>query len=368
MFFNESVNKLTESDIPASNLGLTPDMDGIRMIQEASTEEWFNLREKMMRCEHAAIVNEDTFLLESGVGDFFKKVADWFRKMVSYVKEIFAKFVAWLDAKFMKDAEFVKKYEKVVMNKDINKFEYNGHAWKYDNLAGFAQTAVGKVTSDPVGRIGKVQNSTAADVTEIKKSNEEKGYLKVMGFEDAEDMKTKIWNSFCEKEYEKETLGISYIKMSDMLGTIKNKDKNVKEVQKLKDDQEKFFNTMAKDFDKISGQLSSQKNTGAHTENETKAGAGKSDDFGTSGSSTDQSVGYASTEVRNAKREYASQMASYARSCATTSNTLFGYSLDAVKQRSTEFRSVIAAVVGYNAPKSESYSFSNENAGVLDQF
>ena len=363
MFFSESADLgYSTLNIPASNIGLTPDMDGIRMIQETATEEWFNLREKMMRCEHKSIVNEDALLLEAGAGDFFKKIAEWFKKLIAYIKELIQKFIAFIDSKIKKDADFVKKYEKVVMNKDITKFEYNGYEWKYgENMASEVVSEIESLTNKVIKTVEVVEKATKNDLDSVKKDTEDGIENFLMGGKDSSDYKKEVFSTFVSSsDFEKDTLGVSYIKISEMLDTIKNKNKNIKTVEKLKTTAEKFFNKMASDFDKISTKLTGNKN------DEKPLGAGKTETIKTK--DDEGTVAYKDTDERNIKREYASLSASIARASGNIVNTTLGYCIEAIKMRNSEFRSIIAAVVSYNAKKNESYNFFEESTGVLDQF
>lgn len=83
MFLDESYNY---------NSGVSADpMYGAKLIQEAS-DEWNDLCMKMIKLEHTAIVQEDAGLLQEGIKEFGKSVADHAKyagqKFLEYLEEV----------------------------------------------------------------------------------------------------------------------------------------------------------------------------------------------------------------------------------------------------------------------------------------
>lgn len=334
MFFNES-REMHSSAVQATNNGYTPDMDGMRRIISESTEEWYNLREKMMRCEHTSIIKEDTLLLEAGVKGFFAGIAKWFKDMLARVKEYFNKFLAWLDGKIKSDVEFVRKYEgKVTVPKG---FKYKGRKWKAgpeiaDEIAANIKTAIGGLESKSLDELKTIE----------KEGFTEYIVKKITGNDDAKKFRTEVFKMMMDGDTDEAVeIGESYIKVQDMFDVIKAANASKKGVELVKAIIEAQLNNSITMYERLA-----------------KQGADESKDM-----KGDEKASY------DSEIEKYTKLASFARAAITQANIAFGYVVDGIKARNAEYRAVIAKMSttkGEDEKKSESFYFGEGN--ILDQF
>ena len=82
--------------------------------------------------QEAAMIHEGAYakdieaLHENVITDIFKRIINLFKKLWAKIKSIFKVFIAKFDSIFMKSSkEFIKKYKKDVMNKDLKDITIN---------------------------------------------------------------------------------------------------------------------------------------------------------------------------------------------------------------------------------------------------
>lgn len=124
MFFLENDYLLEE--VEPTNMGLDG-LEGAYILHAECDEMWYNLREKMMKLEHTAIMTEDADLLLEGKSSFVENVKKLFQKMKQAIEEMFRKFMEWVSRLFTNDKKLVERLkEKGLQSVKINGFKYTG--------------------------------------------------------------------------------------------------------------------------------------------------------------------------------------------------------------------------------------------------
>ncbi|MGL6099489.1 MAG: hypothetical protein ACRC0G_07675 [Fusobacteriaceae bacterium] len=115
----------------------------------------------------------DYRLNENAITNFYNKVKELFNKLVAAVKALFQKFRAWLDAKWMDDSNFITKYEKMLRAKSssVSDMAYKAHEWNMDRMdldvVWGAIDSTFKETSKPI------ETAVVAVAAEVAKSKQE---------------------------------------------------------------------------------------------------------------------------------------------------------------------------------------------------
>lgn len=209
---------------------------------------------------------KDLFVHEAGAfKGFIDKIKAFFKKVIEKIKSIFKKFIAIIDQYAMSDKDFVKKYSNELIRKDLKDFEFEGYTFK--NLGDFAKnvdtgssaisgiceslsTAFGGghefiIPSKIIGIPININSDQKDGVKELIR-----GYICTGNSNrrlDDSDLKDYV-NEQCYGE--KETL--ENINMRELLSTISDAKKEIKEVEKLQKDIEKNLEKAIKVFDKLS--------------------------------------------------------------------------------------------------------------------
>lgn len=380
MFFNESQEPTL--NIPASETGLSGDLAGVYRMVSESTEDWFNLREKMMKVEHVSIVSEDTALLQEGATEFFGKIGNFFKRMLAKIKEIWSKFVAFINQQVLTDKSFVAKYEKVLREKkSFAGFEVSMIKWKTDDLGSHlnfqnALTMASGLMKDVV--------SNESDEKLRERLNGEafnKDINKAIMGEAVEggEFSKAIKKLFVEGgDLERKEVKFAQLNYSTMFELIKSADKNIKAAQKEEKIIEKMLEELAKFFDGISKKISggeTHANSSAivkqdgHRGSETTDGGSTYNTGVASGNLKYTNDHTGRSEGRFQMRDKASLAAGGCRKISSVASTAFGVLIQSIRERRNEYRSVIAKLATHNPAKSESFSFGYESAeSILDRF
>lgn len=405
MFFSESHNYFGSTlNVEASETGLTGDQAGVYRLIAESTEEWYNLREKMMKLEHYAIIKEDQDLLSEGASSFFTQIGDWFMKALARIKEIWQKFVTWITQQVATDNQFVKKYEGVLRNKTLNGFKVQGHKWKKGSLGdGLKFEVLLRRAEEFMDHVENVKDT--ASVAKVKE-------LMAEGFADAAraavlgrsgevkegEFASEIRKTFMEGgELEAVELQLNDLPSGVLLDIIKNANKNIDSAKKEQKVIEKLLSEAAKFYKELGSRMTAPNSDKAATRSGAYQGpadykkAGMKgyehdiDDAKMDAKDSDHSVNIkgrtlkydegpdGKSDKRVAMREAAGVAASGCRTMATIASSAFGVLISGIKDRRNEFRSIIAKMVTFNggkddAKKSESYDFGAEGGSILDMF
>lgn len=134
--------------------------DFVAMEQEMlaeSAKAWNKIEymtgEANCRLIHESIVNPEGVdsLLEAVVEGFFKKVKEFFEKLLKMVQEIFKKFMMWINSKLKTDKEFAIKYENEIVAKmeSLGKIKVKGFTYTLDkNIPDLPAADTLKFTAD----------------------------------------------------------------------------------------------------------------------------------------------------------------------------------------------------------------------------
>jgi hypothetical protein len=401
MFFNETMEYRSVLDVEPTESGLTPDSAGVHRLIAESTEEWYNLREKMMKVEHVSIIREDAALLNEGANEFFKKIADFFKKMLAKIREIWKKFTVAISKQCLNDKKFVDKYEKVLANKDYASFKTSARKWVTTGLGKDLKFAnILREAESHMAEVNDMQSSKDLDEYRGRVSGNEyeaslRGLILGVGSIDANDFASEIRKHFfVGKEEDAQEVTGRELNVQAMLAVVKSADKNVEDAQKEEKDIEKLLSELAKFYDGISAKLEDPEATNRKhvTGSSVRNGAGNTAtvNYSQEHKGLKEKAGKHSTEVeagkvdyrvgvksngsevhdhRNAKREAASLSAQATRKASTIASSAFGILIDGIRSRRQEFRSVLAKMVTHDSSKkSESFDFANESASILDRF
>jgi len=375
MFFNESMSFSSENT-PVTNTGLTGDAAGVYCALAEGNELWFNLREKMMKLEHTSImkekdglISEAEALLESGVQDFFTKIANWFKWLWERIKEIFSKFVTTITSLVMTDQAFLKKYEKVILEKEsvINSgFEAKMVDWKATNLTDKLTGGIKSAISKAEGFMGKVSQIKDSKSLEAYKEEIQDEKFKesiqdaILSGSGGSEFKDAIRKTFTN-DGSLEKNNVTKWNVKGMISCVKNKENNIKEAQTARDNVEqllgkaqKFYSNLSKELGKFDGDLyASQAKRFANDEYSANMG---------SVMGTKDTVSF--------KKTAASLSATGVKTISGICSTVFAEILSAIKARRSDFRSALNKMVTYKAKESvnSSYDFMQESGSILDRF
>ena len=209
---------------------------------------------------------KDLFVHEAGAfKGFIDKIKAFFKKVIEKIKSIFKKFIAIINQYTMSDKDFVKKYGTELIRKNLKDFEFDGYT--FENLPEFfknvetgssAISTICETLSDAFGGghefiipsklLGVPININSDQKDEAKECI--RGYI-------CTGNATKRLDDSDLKDYvkeqcygEKETL--DNINMRELLSTISDSSKEIKEVEKLQKNIEKNIEKAIKVFDKLS--------------------------------------------------------------------------------------------------------------------
>lgn len=92
-------------------------------LQERSMEQYMlekSIAEALVISEGTDVYNRIVSLNEGA----FDKIKSGFKKIIEFIKKIFAKFVSTMDEWFKKDSEYLKKYKDIILNKPLKEATY----------------------------------------------------------------------------------------------------------------------------------------------------------------------------------------------------------------------------------------------------
>lgn len=176
---------------------------------------------------------KDLFVNEAGAfGGFIEKAKALFKKIIEKIKAIFKKFMAKVNSFTMSDKDFVKKYEKDILRKDVSEMEFTGYE-KMKN--GAPEVTLNYKKADEItGMISNVSfndaDQKARDTDAINEQIETnrgqilgKGSMSESEFRD--ELKEMLYG-------DKETFDVDSTMVRNALTTIKDTSKDVKAVEK----------------------------------------------------------------------------------------------------------------------------------------
>ena len=179
----------------------------------------------------------DLFVQEAGAfSGFVEKAKAFFLKVIEKIKSIGKKFVAKINQYSMSDKDFVKKYQKDLLTRDLRDFEFEGY--KFPAWSGNT-SYTGTVSS--VKADGSDNQDDLNDIIEKNRGNIVSGSpMTESEYRDA--LKEKLYG-------DKDTIKVT---IREQLGIISDTSKLTKEAEKEEKDTIKAVEDMIKELDKAS--------------------------------------------------------------------------------------------------------------------
>lgn len=199
--------------------------------------------------QEAAMIHEGAYaedieaLHENVFTDIFKRIKDLFMKLWAKIKSIFKVFIAKFDSIFMKSSkEFIKKYKKDVLNKDLTDITINYS--KPKNV----QFVISSGLLITVKRTNKDELEKELENYDSEKQEEE--YIKTLTGLTNTTLADfdKEYHEHCYEDESKEDLTTSLL--SDAIATLEGSDDILKKVKKANDILNKAIGNIIKEIDK----------------------------------------------------------------------------------------------------------------------
>ena len=200
--------------------------------------------------QEAAMIHEGAYaedieaLHENVFTDIFKRIKDLFMKLWAKIKSIFKVFIAKFDSIFMKSSkEFIKKYKKDVLKKDLTDVTIN-----YSKPKG-VQFVISSGLLITVKRTDKDELEKELENYDSEKQEEE--YIKTLTGLTNTTLADfdKEYHEHCYEDESKEDLTTSLL--SDAIATLEGSDDILKKVKKANDILNKAIGNIIKEIDNI---------------------------------------------------------------------------------------------------------------------
>lgn len=209
---------------------------------------------------------KDLFVHEAGAfKGFIDKIKAFFKKVIEKIKSIFKKFIAIIDQYAMSDKDFVKKYSNELIRKDLKDFEFEGYTFK--NLVDFTKevgtnssviAGICKSLSDTYGGSNTFVVPLNVNGIKIDINSDQKEQIKeyFRGFI-CTGTSNKSFDDSELRDYAKEQCygdkeTLEHINMRELISTISDAKKEIKDIEKLQKDIIKNIEDAIKVFDKLS--------------------------------------------------------------------------------------------------------------------
>ena len=234
MIFNEMNSSISYSAVQESpyELGI-----GGALMHVYENECNYNALMKAAALSEMRYYNQtggDLFVQEAGAfSGFLGKVKEFFKKVIEKIKSIAKKFVAKINQYTMKDKEFVKKYEKELVRRNLKDFEFDGYKFPLTKGNVSATGAINGVRSDS-------DQDAINDIIERNRGNIVGGSAMTES-EYRDELKEKLYG---DKE------NMDNISIRNELGIIRDTSKFVKEAEKQEKDIIKEIEDFIKNIDK----------------------------------------------------------------------------------------------------------------------
>ena len=203
--------------------------------------------------QEAAMIHEGAYakdieaLHENVITDIFKRIINLFKKLWAKIKSIFKVFIAKFDSIFMKSSkEFIKKYKKDVMNKDLKDITIN---YSRPNNVQFVISKILTVNITDADISGG-QDSIQKALENYDSERQEEEYIEhLTGLRNVTlaDF-DKEYHEHCYEDESKEDLTSSLV--ADAISYLEGSDDVLKRVKKANDILERAIANIIKEIDK----------------------------------------------------------------------------------------------------------------------
>ena len=187
-------------------------------------------------------------LHENVITDVFKRIKDLFMKLWAKIKSIFKVFIAKFDSIFMKsNKEFIKKYKKDVLNKDLKDITINYSA--PNNVQFIINAALNVSLSENEFRSDYESDTLQRTLEDYDSEQQEEEYinhltgLRNVNLADFD----KEYHEHCYEDESKEDLTPSLV--SDAIATLEGSDDILKRVKKANDILNRAVGNIIKEID-----------------------------------------------------------------------------------------------------------------------
>ena len=234
-----------------------------------------NLAVDFQEAAMSANVEDIEALHENVITDVFKRIKDLFMKLWAKIKSIFKVFIAKFDSIFMKSSkEFIKKYKKDVLKKDLTDVTIN---YSQPKGVDFVISSALNVSLSKEENGISLFNPSGIDkaLEDYDAETQEEAYIeKLTGLKNVTlaDF-DKEYHEHCYEDESKEDLTTSLL--SDAIATLEGSDDVLKKVKKANDILEKAIGKIIKEIDKEQSdfaKVKSDENTAINVSFGTNAG------------------------------------------------------------------------------------------------
>lgn len=196
-----------------------------------------------------------TFVTEASVGGFVDKIKEFLKKAWEKIKGLFKSFLVRLNSVFVRDnKEFVNKYKKEVLSKDLSKMKYKWSAPKSLDSVVDAATSV-----DLDEHVTAIIRESASDTQKYMDKIDDGSYLeelikKAVG---SSVELGEVRKELHEKAYEEEDTveGLKSSELLEIIDTLLTAKDEVKRVEKISTGIDKIYSQTLKSVDKAKTEL-----------------------------------------------------------------------------------------------------------------
>lgn len=298
------------------------------------------------------------FVHEAGAfSGFLERAKAFFKKVIEKIKQIFHKFAATLNQYFMKDKDFVKKYSKEILRKDITDFDFDGYTFKdldskinicknssnFDSYAKELDNKEKKSIHKDRDDFGKKDSTALDNAIEQMRG----GIISGVGGTDGRYDESEFRDELHELLYggDKETL--DKISPREQLQFIENTKKDIKEVERTQKEVIKVIDNYIKDLEKWQTEFNKK--------DATFKGVGLSSDYEGKLADDQGRQDILTKSVNNRITYY-----------QAVSNALtigFGMVVQAIKDRNRQAKAICVKIIGY---KHEAVNYSRYSESSVD--
>jgi len=180
-----------------------------------SEMQWNNLMEKMFRCEHYAIVNEDSALLENAITEWFNKAKELFEKFINSIKDFIVRAYNWIRDRLINGKRLIEENKDIlskIKTKDLKGIKVRTYTYKTESTS--ANSMVKKVMGNSSFKFSRIMAATEKETYSTAKLGEKA--ISLLGGKDdaAYPLATNLRNAFYnnnERDLETATLTPSMV-------------------------------------------------------------------------------------------------------------------------------------------------------------
>lgn len=303
------------------------------------SEDWYNLRSKMMSCEVESFLSEDTSLLNEGSREFFSKIGAFFRRLWESIKSMWNRFIQACGRAFTSDEKFIKRYKKEIMEKNLSGFEYLGFKYTIDEYVPRYQPEFEFIKPPDVTDMspGSIENYKRS-VSDNSHYDTVRG--KVLGSNtpiDHDDFDSELFKVFRDGEEKEEKHGLDSSAVASLVRALETND-DIKSCQRLKEDIDKFYSAVISYFENAGSRNGDEFMVSSFTVSDRSFKNSDEKAF---------SVPMSDSQKVQMVRELANIRADEARRISAIYNAAFGAKLDAMKERRREGRRILSQALSY---------------------